>query len=60
MKLKTKPIPVRMDQLLLARAEKVAYRIGTSRSAVVRLALLTQLPLLEAGVLTIPKEINHE
>ena len=48
-----------MEESLLYRAEKVAARIGSSRSAIVRLALLTQLPMLESGVVIIPQETQQ-
>ena len=48
------PIPVRMDQSLVARVRRAAKRLGTSSSAILRLSILTQLPKIESGILELP------
>lgn len=50
-KAKTRPIPLRLDEELRNRVYTAARRLGTSRSAIVRLALLNQLTEIESGVI---------
>jgi predicted DNA-binding protein len=57
--MRTRPIPIRMEGMLLERVRRVARRMGTNRSAVVRLALLVNLPELEGGHLRLPPEMKE-
>jgi len=46
---RTTPVPIRIDALLLERLVRAAQKMGTSRSSVIRLAILNQLPEIEGG-----------
>ena len=50
------PFALRLEAGLRQRVHQAARRLGTTRSGVVRLALLNQLPEIEAGRLTL-KEV---
>lgn len=50
------PFALRLEAGLRQRVHEAARRLGTTRSGVVRLALLNQLPEIEAGRLTL-KEV---
>jgi hypothetical protein len=45
----TTPIPVRLDDLTLARIRRAAKRMGSNTSAVVRFSVMNQLPQIEGG-----------
>ena len=47
----TSPIPLRLSRELRDRVYTAALRLGTSRSAIVRMALLNQLAEIECGVI---------
>lgn len=47
--MKTKPIPVRLDSKTRRRIRECAKAIGGNSSTVIRLAILNQLPDIEAG-----------
>lgn len=46
---KTKPIPIRLDDNTKARLDRAAKRLGSNRSAIIRFAILNQLPPIERG-----------
>jgi predicted transcriptional regulator len=52
-KAKTSPVPVRLDDDLRGRLRRAAKRMGSNDSSVIRFAILTQLPHIEAGRITI-------
>jgi hypothetical protein len=53
---KTKPIPVRLDDETIARLQTARQMLGNaSMSAVIRFAIYSQLPEIEAGHLRIPQ-----
>jgi len=51
---RTHPIPVRLDETTASRVKRASKRLGSNSSAVIRLALITQLDAIETGVLRIP------
>ncbi len=53
---KTKPVPIRIDRVLMGRLARAAKRMGAPRSTVIRFAILNQLPQIEAGIITLNKE----
>jgi hypothetical protein len=55
-KMQTVPVPVRFDKLTRERLSRAAQRLGSNRSAVVRFAVFTQLPLIESGRLVLAPE----
>lgn len=50
----TRPVPIRLDDATRTRLRAAAIRLGSNSSCVIRLALLSKLPELEAGQITIP------
>lgn len=51
----TKPIPVRLDDALIARLDRIADRIGTTRSSVIRMLVSTWVESFErAGTASLP------
>jgi len=56
--MKTKPIPVRLDPKTCARLDSAAEAIGGNRSTIVRLAILNQLPDIEAGRITLKRRTS--
>jgi predicted transcriptional regulator len=57
MKLKTKSIPIRLDIDLRERLSRAARKMGSNRSSVIRFAIMNQLPEIEAGQITLRKEV---
>lgn len=55
---KTKVIPIRMDSNLQERVRKAGRRLGSNSSSVIRLSILTILPQIEEGTISVP--IHHE
>ena len=55
---RTHPIPLRMDRDLRLRVTRAAARLGTTRSAIVRMALLHHLDDIDVGVLRLRAEAN--
>lgn len=53
---RTKPIPIRMDSALRGRLRNAARRLGSTPSAVVRFAVLQQLPQIERGRIILTEE----
>lgn len=56
MKNKTTPVPVRLDAALRGRVRRAAKTMGSCDSAVIRLAILIQLPDIERGRITFSPE----
>lgn len=53
--MKSRPLPIRLNQETILRLHRVSQLMGLHNvSAVVRLAICRQLPELEAGRLTFP------
>jgi hypothetical protein len=51
--MRAKPIPVCIDERIARRLERAALRLGITRSAVMRLAIVNQLTQIERGVIKI-------
>lgn len=51
---RTRPIPVRLDAETTRRVDQASRRLGSNKSSVIRLALLTQLEAIESGVIRLP------
>jgi len=50
----SRPIPIRLDLALISRLDRAAQKLGVnSRAAVMRLAIVQQLPQIEQGVITL-------
>lgn len=49
---KTTPVPVRLDEVTRSRLRRAAKTMGSNDSAVIRLAILIQLPDIERGRIT--------
>jgi predicted DNA-binding protein len=49
MKAKTKPVPIRIDALTIARLDKAAKHLASSRAALIRMAILQILAEIESG-----------
>jgi len=50
----TRPVPIRLDALLIMRLDRAARRLGVNnRSAVMRLAIVQQLSQIESGIITL-------
>jgi hypothetical protein len=52
----TVPIPVRLDERTRGRLDKAAKKMGSTRSSMIRFAVLNQLPQIEAGKITLAAE----
>ncbi len=52
----TRPIPIRLTDSVCARLDLAAGRISSSRSCVIRLAILKILPEIESGHLRLLDE----
>jgi predicted transcriptional regulator len=53
---RTKPVPIRFDSVLRGRLRQAARRLGSTPSAVVRFAVLQQLPQIERGRIILTAE----
>lgn len=49
----TRPIPIRFDAQVRSRLIRAARRMGSNPSAVIRFAVLQQLPQIEAGIIVL-------
>jgi hypothetical protein len=49
----TRPIPIRFDACTRTRLRSAAKRLGSNPSAVVRFAVLQQLPMIESGMINL-------
>lgn len=52
---KTTPVPVRLDDATRARLRRAGKRLGATESAMIRFAILNQLPAVEAGSITLAR-----
>jgi hypothetical protein len=42
-------VPVRLDEITQVRIKRAAKKLGSSSSAIVRFAIMNQLPQIESG-----------
>lgn len=52
----SKPIPVRFTGSTPGRISRAAKRTGLTQAAIIRLGVLTILPQIEAGKITLPNQ----
>lgn len=58
--MKTATIPVRLDAAVRIRVERIAKRVGSSRGAIMRLAIYNQLAEIEAGTIKLRPELTQQ
>lgn len=55
----TTPVPVRVDSLTHARIRRAAKKLGSNTSAIIRFAIINQLPQIESGTIVLAPETRE-